>query len=229
MAFVKEISKNGARYFSVVASHRINGKVQQETLLHLGNDEEAHDRLSKSTQFDPEALSKLLASLEAKLIVGNSSDDNYTPKSIIKMVLQVLDEIGLDPVADDRKRLPARHHFTRSDNCLEQNWGGFGAVFMNPPYSDPAPFMRKLVEEWDRGGIPSAIALVKLGVLANKSTARLIRESCSAIAIPVGRIGFIEGATGKVRNKADFDTVFIYWGKRCCKFRNVFGDRCVVY
>jgi len=75
-----------------------------------------------------------------------TSDDYYTPRWIF-------DRIGLGYELDVAapqggiEWIPARRYFTKEDDGLAQDWTG--RVWMNPPYSKPAPWVERWLEHGD--------------------------------------------------------------------------------
>lgn len=65
----------------------------------------------------------------------DSHSEHYTPMEYIERVIRVFGEIDLDPSSDVGRRVPARLHYTRSEDGTSLPWSG--RVFVNPPYSDP--------------------------------------------------------------------------------------------
>ena len=71
------------------------------------------------------------------------SDEHYTPAWLF-------DELGLefdiDVCAPENgvSWIPAKRYFTESIDCLSQEW--VGRVWMNPPFSKPAPFVEKFIQ-----------------------------------------------------------------------------------
>lgn len=70
-------------------------------------------------------------------------NEHYTPKFIfetlgLKFDLDVCAPPGGVPW------IPAGAYFTESDDALIQAW--WGRVWMNPPYSNPTPFVEKFIE-----------------------------------------------------------------------------------
>lgn len=95
---------------------------------------------------------------------------------------------------------------------------------MNPPFSNPFPFVEKLCKEFELGNIDKAIVLLKVGTLNNKKTGALIQRHAAAVCIwRAPRIGFISGATGEHRTNADFDCCLVYFGKDLKLFESAFG------
>ena len=161
----------------------------------------------------------------------NESKDRWrTPDNdrqpILTLVEQAFgDVIWLDPTADTAKSVRAFNHYTENDNCLTRNWSGNQTAFMNPPFSQPLPFVAKLVQEYEAGHIQQAIALLKAGCLNNKGTGVVIKRSVSAICMwggSAGRIAFVN-AEGVPQRGADFDCCLIYYGQRIKEFGQVFS------
>jgi hypothetical protein len=168
------------------------------------------------------------------------TDENYTPNTkeqpILDLVVEVLGEIDLDPCANEAKTVPATEHWTIADDSLGGPWEG--KTFLNPPYSNPLPFLERLCLFHEVGDIPEAIALLKSGTVHNKGTGALIEKYATAICFwgagKNRRIGFIN-QHGEQKLAADFDCVLIYFGLNYARFRKVFkpfghvvyGDRVV--
>ncbi len=146
------------------------------------------------------------------------SDENYTPNTdeqpVITLVENVLGVIDLDPCSPSPPTVPAKKYFTIEDDCLTQEWNG--KVFLNPPYSNPYPFLEKLCIEFVEGRVTEAIALLKSGTQHNKKTGVLIRHCASAVcqwgAGTGSRLGFMT-AEGEQRKGADFDCCLVYFGQ----------------
>jgi hypothetical protein len=72
-----------------------------------------------------------------------TSDDYYTPKWVFDALGL---EFDLDVCAppDGPPCVPARRWFTMQDDGLSQPWDG--RVWMNPPYSDAEPWVRRFLD-----------------------------------------------------------------------------------
>lgn len=147
------------------------------------------------------------------------TDEWYTPDTddqpCIRLVQSVLGLINLDPCSPvGSQAVSAVSHFTIEDDCLNQDW--WGTVYMNPPFSNPFPFLRRLCYFYELGQVPEAIACLKAGTQANKGTGGLIMKHASAVcqwgAGKASRIAFV-GKDGKPKKGADFDCIFVYFGK----------------
>lgn len=156
--------------------------------------------------------------------MSKNSDENYTPANVIETVEAVLGVIDLDPCSPSPPVVPCVKHFTLEDDCLTQTWEG--RVFLNPPYSNPHPFLDKLCQSLLAGTVPEAIALLKSGTQHNKKTGKLIHDYASAVcqwgAGKESRIGFIN-ASGEQRTNADFDCIAVYFGHSWPLFEHHFS------
>lgn len=159
------------------------------------------------------------------------TDENYTPNTpeqpIVNLVLDVFDgKIDLDPCSNsiDNPNIPADTHYTKEIDGIGVLW--WGNIFLNPPYSNPLPFLETLIYNLETGSAKSAIALLKSGTIHNKGTGKLIEEYASAVCFwgagKNRRIGFIT-PNGEQRMSADFDCVLVYFGRDWRKFNTVFS------
>lgn len=162
---------------------------------------------------------------------SKESDENYTPNTeeqpVINLVLKVFGgTIDIDPCSNDSDspNVPAEIHYTKEINSLDLLW--WGKVYLNPPYSNPLPFLETLTYSYEYGATKEAIALLKSGTIHNKGTGQLIEAHASAVCFwgagKNTRIGFINPA-GEQREKANFDCVLVYFGANWQRFREVFS------
>lgn len=155
-----------------------------------------------------------------------NSDNKYTPEWLHKPIINYLRGLDrwpvtasqpcpiLDPTADPGKQFPADEHITEAEDCFSVDWGdrllGPGAVFMNPPFSNSAPFLYRMAEFMEAGVVTRAVTLTLAGVLCNTQTRPLLQKFKPRIIFPYERIQFIHGG-GK---SMDRDVVFLLWGDR---------------
>lgn len=147
-----------------------------------------------------------------------SSDCWYTPLPIVELVIKVLGEITLDPCADDGKHLEAGKHYTIVDDGLLQEWEG--QVFMNPPFSCPGVWMKKLQAELESGRVKEAIALVPAATDTNWLSPVLKTQP---VCFWKGRIKFL-GEDYQPKRAARQSHVLIYWGENWERFKGVFEE-----
>ncbi|MEO0843548.1 MAG: DNA N-6-adenine-methyltransferase, partial [Cyanobacteria bacterium J06643_5] len=152
-----------------------------------------------------------------------SSDEWYTPPNISELVIQVLGEITLDPCADEGKHIPAAMHYTTSDDGLIKEWNG--RVFMNPPYSQPSVWIKKLQAEFESGRVTEAIALVPAAT-DTKWLSPILKSR--PVCFWTGRIKFLD-TNYNPRLSARQSHCLVYWGENWERFKEVFDPYGVVY
>ena len=150
---------------------------------------------------------------------------NTPAQPIVNLVVECLGGIGLDPTADTGKKIPASRHFTREENCLIQDWiCEPRTVFLNPPYSNPHPFLVKLAEQLVTfKNIKEAIALLPSRCIHNKNSGGVIADLASAFCHwRSPRIAFLDRSGTPIKN-ANFDCSLIYFGTEPEKFGRIFS------
>jgi len=155
---------------------------------------------------------------------SSETDEAYTTDTarypIVSTVRSFFGEIGLDPTSNPGKSIPARHYFTKEDDCLSRDWSGLGPVFMNPPYSNCLPFLDKALQEYRLGHVPEAIFLILCTTASNRKVGPLLRSDCSAFCFVHGRppfrfgYGKREGTYGRLT----VPSVMFYAGRRPDEF-----------
>jgi hypothetical protein len=158
-----------------------------------------------------------------------NSDDwrtpNTTDQPVVKLVRKALGgEIWLDPCSDPASSIPASVRYWKSSDGLAQHNTWSKTVFINPPFSDPFPWVERCCLEFARGNVSAAVMLLKAGVISNVGTGELINKYASAICHWRGRINFLNDDGNPVKG-SDFDCVLIYFGARLDLFRGAFGGR----
>ena len=126
------------------------------------------------------------------------TDERYTPKWIFD-TLNV--EFDLDPCSPvgGIKEAPIKYYYTAEDDGLSKEW--FGNVWVNPPFSNPRPFMEKLAQHG------KGIGLVRIsqsqwakdlwnlcdGVILNDKRLKFDRPDGSSVGIPAVTFMFAFG------------------------------------
>ena len=72
-----------------------------------------------------------------------TSDDWYTPKWIFD-ALGVTFDLDVSSPPGGPPFVPCRRYYTQADDGLASPWAGL--VWMNPPYSNPTPWVHKFLE-----------------------------------------------------------------------------------
>jgi len=128
------------------------------------------------------------------------TDERYTPTWIFK-TLGI--EFDLDPCSpvSGVKDAPIKNYYTVNDDGLSKEW--FGNVWVNPPFSNPRPFMEKLVQHG------MGIGLVRISqsqwakdlwnqadaVILNDKRLKFDRPDGSSVGIPAVTFMFAFGKT----------------------------------
>jgi hypothetical protein len=73
----------------------------------------------------------------------SAGDEFFTPKFIFD-ALSIEFDLDVSSPVDLITNVPAKHRFTSEQDGLAQKW--FGNVWMNPPYSNPTPWVDKFIE-----------------------------------------------------------------------------------
>ena len=147
-----------------------------------------------------------------------SSDCWYTPNQLLNWLYKYLEKFTLDPCADDGKHLEAKKHYTIVDDGLLQEWEG--QVFMNPPFSCPGVWMKKLQAELESGRVKEAIALVPAATDTNWLSPLLKTQP---VCFWKGRIKFLD-EDYQPKQAARQSHVLIYWGENWERFKGVFEE-----
>ena len=150
---------------------------------------------------------------------------NTKDQPVIDLIKKALGgQIWLDPCSDSGSNVPATmRYFKWSDGLAQHNvWNK--TVYINPPFSDPFPWVERCCLEVARGNVSAAVMLLKAGVVSNVGTGELINKYASAICYWRGRINFLNDEGNPIKG-SDFDCVLIYFGARLDLFRQAFGGR----
>lgn len=85
----------------------------------------------------------------------NANDECFTPPEIFELLNTTFDLDVCAPVGGV-PWIPAKHHYSIHDHGLLQPW--YGRVWLNPPYSDPTPWIQRFIDH------NSGIALIPTSV-----------------------------------------------------------------
>lgn len=150
---------------------------------------------------------------------------NTSDQPIVSLVKKALGgQIWLDPASDEGGNIPAAVRYYKHDDGLARHNIWSKTVFVNPPFSDPFPWVERCCLEIAKGSISAAIMLLKAGVVSNVGTGEWIKKYASALCHWAGRIHFLNDQGIPVKG-SDFDCVFVYFGARLDLFREAFGGR----
>lgn len=150
----------------------------------------------------------------------SGSAEWYTPPEIIEAARMVMGGIDLDPATCDlaQETIGAAEYFTAEDSGLSREWSG--RTWLNPPFSDPDPFIDKLLAGHASGEIPEAVLLTSN--CTDTAWWHRALSRCSAICFTRGRIHFYNSG-GVHRSPTNGQSLF-YFGKDPGRFEEEFSQ-----
>ncbi|QHR74150.1 putative DNA N-6-adenine-methyltransferase [Escherichia phage tinuso] len=128
------------------------------------------------------------------------------PQEIVEWMESEFGEYDLDAAASHENAV-CEKFYSKETNCLKRWWGSNKHVWLNPPYSNPTPFIKKAIEQMEHNN--------QIDVLlpADNSTAWFYEAQKNAAEIiwitgevyeeggveysRTGRIAFVSGLTGE--------------------------------
>ena len=140
----------------------------------------------------------------------------YTPEKVLAPVRASFGgQIPLDPCTHASNPTNAKAFFTEEDNGLEQDWGGYGGVFVNPPYgknTDFHDFISKIHREAE-AGIQRLVCLLPCGARfsTNYWQDEILTPHLSAMCFVRQRVAFRD-AKGQLCKNNRFDSCFYFYG-----------------
>jgi len=150
---------------------------------------------------------------------------NTSDQPVVSLVKKALGgQIYLDPCSDSGCNIPATMRYFKWNDGLAKHNIWEKTLFVNPPFSDPFPWVERCCLEIARGSVSAAIMLLKAGVISNTGTGELIKKYASALCHWTGRINFLNDEGNPIKG-SNFDCVFVYFGSRFDLFRDAFGGR----
>ena len=207
-------------YMSIAKNWHLLTEASRETVLEDGQ------VLGINWARDTIAQSK--KSLKSAAAPANPDDwrtPNTKEQPIINLVKQALGgQIWCDPCADAGHKVGAAVAYHKNDDGLKDINVWRKTVFINPPFSDPLPWVKKCCFSIARGECSAAIMLLKSGTLSNQGTGNLIEKYASAVCHWRGRISFLNNEEIAVKG-SDFDCVLVYFGDRFDLFKQAFEHR----
>lgn len=143
---------------------------QQRTIAGMllrGEAANVHDAVTKLTPPLPAgAAAPILRQAPVSRQINYDGDEWYTPSDLLTSARYILTgahhkPIDLDPATseDAQEIVAARRFFTKADNGLAADWTA-DTVWLNPPYSTPAPWVEKLLIEFEAKHFQTALLLV---------------------------------------------------------------------
>jgi phage N-6-adenine-methyltransferase len=123
-----------------------------------------------------------------------------------RWILSQLGEFNMDPCAalEDPRHVGAPSYYTKENDGLAQPW--YGRVFMNPPYSDVAPWLVKAAQHM-AGGVSLVPASVESRVWREWVWPRAVR-----ILLLAGRVRFCNPDGSVTTGRPLRSVALIAWG-----------------
>lgn len=155
-----------------------------------------------------------------------ASDEYYTPAYIVDAARSVMGAIDLDPATCELAQtvVRAERFYTKADDGLARPWSG--RVWLNPPFSNPHPFVMKAIEEYANGNIDEAIVLVNNGTETAWGQALLARFPVCFFGANSGngtRVAFWKTDPDRPRKGNRYAQMILYLGKETGRFVDVFS------
>jgi phage N-6-adenine-methyltransferase len=142
-----------------------------------------------------------------------SSDHWATPPSLVAELEAEFGRFDLDPCCRaETAKAPA--FYTEADDGLSKPW--HGTVFLNPPYSKPAPWLRKAIEETTSGAAVLVVAL--LPVRTDTRWFHALVKGRAEIRFIQGRIKWIGWQGTPIPHPQDPNMVAFYRSESAHKF-----------
>lgn len=165
--------------------------------------------------YQPPPLPEPAAPSEAD--VGSDSDEWFTPADLIAIVRAFLGGIDLDPAscALAQETVQAAAYFDKARDGLKQPWQG--RIWLNPPYSRPGGFVRKLLDALGGGAVSEALVLVNNGTDTEWGQALLLR---ARVVCLTRRINFVHPRRESPGNRQG--QMLCYFGPRPIEFARAF-------
>jgi hypothetical protein len=150
------------------------------------------------------------------------SDEWYTPAEYIEAARQVMGAIDLDPASSDLAQtvVQAGVHLTRFEDGLRQARWIHQRIWLNPPYSNPGPWIEKLVLEHQAGPYCTE-AIVLVNNATETSWFQMLLERFP-ICLPARRLAFWRHDHANVGARQG--QAFFYIGPNAAKFQEIFSQ-----
>ncbi len=157
------------------------------------------------------------------------TDEWYTPKEIIELVLSIFGQIDTDPAtsfAVNMKFINAKVFYTKNTNGLDLSLPWIGNVWLNPPYgrgeNSASRFTERLYKEFNDKNIVQAITCLNAASMTTKWFFTTIIRIASAHCVVNGRPNFIPPDGTSSNSSPNKGIVLSYCGNNTDVFCNTF-------
>ena len=155
---------------------------------------------------------------------GYNKTNWNTPLKYVKAVLDVFEEIDLDPCSNNESIVPSLHKFCLPVDGLKENWN-YPRVYVNPPFGRGLnkttiyDWVRKCYEQANKD--TNIIALIPVAT-NTKHWKEFVFRSNVICFLGDTRLKF--RVNGNENNKgASMACAMVYWGNDSDKFKQVFN------
>jgi site-specific DNA-methyltransferase (adenine-specific) len=138
-----------------------------------------------------------------------SSDHWATPWAVVRALEAEFGRFDLDPCCRE-ETAKAKRFYDEEDDGLRQRW--FGRVFMNPPYSKPAPWLEKAIRE-TTSGKRARLVVALLPVRTDTRWFHTLVKDRAELRFVQGRIKWIGWQGTPIPSPKDPNMLAIYRGK----------------
>ncbi|MBP8291456.1 MAG: ParB N-terminal domain-containing protein [Caldilineaceae bacterium] len=170
----------------------------------------------------PEPVEATEAATPVSQRADYESDEWYTPQEYIDAAKAVMGAIDLDPASSEMAQTVVRAgcYLTRFDDGLAQVRWLHQRVWLNPPYSNPAPWIEKLVREHQAG--PFCTEAIVLVNNATETTWFQLLLERFPVCLPARRLAFWRHDHANVGARQG--QAFFYLGPNGAKFQEIFSQ-----
>ena len=171
---------------------------------------------------EPAPVAEPVDALPVSQRADYESDEWYTPQEYIDAARAVMGAIDLDPATSEMAQTVVRAgvYLTRFDDGLAQVRWLHQRIWLNPPYSNPAPWIEKLVRE-HISGVFCTEAIVLVNNATETSWFQLLLERFP-VCLPARRLAFWRHDHANVGARQG--QAFFYLGPNVAKFQEVFSQ-----
>lgn len=152
----------------------------------------------------------------------SDSDRYFTAQAELDLVLAQWGSIDLDPCWDPESIVQAStcYDIRRGEDGLLLPWQG--KVWLNPPYSDPAPWLHRAVLHASEGGEVLALVVAAVG---SSYWRRLVWPFASVCALSPRPKFSRPKSLGPKRSATQIDHAVLYYGQHHVQFATQWATR----
>lgn len=139
------------------------------------------------------------------------ADSRFTPEPFLESIVEAFGEIALDPCSHTLAPIKAKRKIILPEDGLEADWTTDGLVWINPPFSNLSPWLKKANDAWKNGSVRKMIFLLPASRLDLRSYFdEASRAGVTLILRERLRFESVEHPDGK--HRAPFALSLVCWG-----------------